>query len=278
MSAAPVDVNENEAEQGDGHDGDRPTASTSQAGDIQILDLSGQNPIISYQNQVYYCTWSDMVGTAMFFSKHEAKLEEEALLSTDNFHLINTSRIKLIGQKAKAVEKPGKKRRRQLDHDLSNAIFMDDEYDNGISLLDGKSLGEIRTSNPSVNADIKRQAAFLEKLMNVKRAKGESDNVRTVFTQRKAAPKVARPQGTSDSPAPQRKDFPSLEKEIQELNRLVVRGDASALKRLQDIYSSMEDDAPNLSSQQKSSATPSQTPQNGLNSATMFEQRPQSNN
>ncbi len=92
-----------------------------------------------------------------------------------------------------------------------------------------------------MNADIKRQAAFLEKLMDVKRAKGESDNVRTVFSQRKST-KIIQPRDIETGGTRPREEFPSVSAEIEELNRRVVRGDATALMRLQDIYSTMEED------------------------------------
>jgi hypothetical protein len=180
-----------------------------------------------------------MVGTAMFFSKPGEDAERDALLSTGDYDLINTSRIKLIGQKAKLVEKPGNKRKRQADGDVTTPIFVPDE---DTSVVKGKSLGEIRTSNAKINADIKGQAAFLEKLMDVKRAKGESTNVRTVFTQKRPANSIIfHPRGLDTTRSRENQTFPTTADEIEELNRRVVRGDANALMRLQDIYATMEE-------------------------------------
>lgn len=271
ISAGPVSandaMNDNEATEGIAAGPSGPSPAVSQADDIQILDLHGQNPVISYQNQIYYCTWSDMIGTAMFFSKAEAGTEEAALMSTNDFHLINTSRIKLLGQKAKLAGKPGRKRRRPLDDNSSYAICAGIESEDDNSLANGKGLGEIRTSNPKTNADIKRQAAFLERLMDVKRAKGESDNVRTVFSRRKGNSKITQPRGVDAGGSRLQRVFSSLEKEIEELNRRVVRGDATALMRLQEIYSSMEDDAQNGPSCQQNLMATSQTPTDGIANA-----------
>ena len=239
----------NEAAQDDPDDAQAVATNASQPNDLQILDLHCQNPVISYQNQIYYCTWSDLVGTAMFFSKTEGGEEDGDLLSTDGFHLVNISRIKLIGQKTKLSAKPSKKRQRQAEEDSPDSTLAGVDHDEAESVENGKSLGEIRTANPKTNVDIKRQAAFLESLMDVKRAKGESDNVRTVFTQRKASTQIIQPRGVGPKRSHRNQEYPSITVEIEELNRKVVRGDATALLRLQDIYSSMQDDALNRSSQ-----------------------------
>ncbi len=212
----------------------------------------------------------------MFFSKAEAGPEDEALMSTDNFRLVNTSRIKLIGQKAKLATKPGRKRPRQAEEEIRHDSSAE-EADGDTSLMDGKSLGKIRTGNPKVNAAIKRQAAFLEKLMDVKRAKGESDNVRTVFSQKKGSSKIIQTREMEAGRSRQRQDFPSVAQEIKELNRRVVRGDATALVRLQDIYSSMEDEALNRSSSQETPVAPSQQPDDAQAAANAFDQRQATN-
>lgn len=226
-----------------------PTVALPPAKDIQILDLPGRNPVISYQNQIYHCTWSDMIGTLMFFSKPEGN-PDEALLSTHDYDLINTSRIKLIGQRAKLAGKSGRKRPRPDNDEQSDGALADGLEDEADSILNGKSLGEIRTANAKINADIKKQAAFLEKLMDVKRSKGETDNVRTVFSQRKGGKRAVQAPDIDLGSRGLKEGLRSqpMEREIEKLNRMVVRGDATALKRLQDIYSNMEDDVLNRAS------------------------------
>jgi hypothetical protein len=235
------------------------SASSSEflGNNIQILDLHGEHPVISYQGQIYRCTWSDLIGTAMFFTKAEPSINQDALVSTNDFHLINTSRIKLIGQKAKLTGKAGRKRQREVDDESPEAFQADIVQDEDTSPGRGKSLGNICTFNPKTNADIKRQAAFLEKLMDIKRAKGESDYVRTVFSQSKQT-KIIQPRDDETGETRRRRDFPSMEKEIEELNRKVVRGDATALMRLQHIYSGIDDDAQSIPARQPSPAVPAQ--------------------
>ena len=210
-----------------------PTTEVSSAGrdgEIQILELHSHNPIISYQNEVYSCTWSDMIGTNLFFGKHDD--EADALRSTDEYDLLGTSRIKLIGRKAKITDKPGKRG--------AYKNTADDIQDEGIDLMSGKSLGNLRFGNATINRDIKKQAKFLERLMDAKRAKGETDNVRTVFKPR-GAPSPRKIKGLGKRVRAQ--DNEDASQEIEELNRRVVRGDANALMRLQEIYSALEDQA-----------------------------------
>lgn len=248
--------------------------TTSQANEFQILELHGQNPVVSYQNQIYHCTWSDMIGTAMFFTNADAIPKEEASLTTGGFQLINTSRIKLIGQKAKLTERTGGKRRRPAGEDAQDTTSAGIVQDGDTAETNGKRLGEIRTGNAKANADIKRQAAFLERLMDVKRAKGESDNVRIVFGQGKCSSRMIRSRGAgAEAGRPARTQvFPSLAKEIEQLNRMVVRGDATALMRLQDIYSSMQNDAQNAAPRLTTPAAPSQPPQDEPPGVNMSEQ------
>lgn len=193
--------------------------------EIQILELESYNPVISYQNEVYSCTWSDMIGTNMFFSEHDDNIEAEPLRATDDYDLLGTSRVKLIGRKAKLTSKPAKKgEHHNAAHDLDDA-----EMD----LKDGKGFGSLRSSNPVINRERKRQARFLENLMDAKRAKGQTDNVRMVYhTSRVLRGEIG---STVTAPGGQ-----ASSQEIEELNRRVVRGDAAALKRLQMIYSEPE--------------------------------------
>lgn len=200
-------------------------------GQIQVLELHSHNPVISYQNQLYSCTWSDMIGTNMFFSKHND--EVDSLRSTEEYDLLGTSRIKLIGKQAKATAKPRKEKGGQKHS-------AEDSRDEGIDVKSGKSLGNIRVGNAVINREIKKQAKFLEKLMDAKQAKGEKDNVRTIFKPRgvSSQPKLG---GLKRKSAAQHSEASS--REIEELNRRVVRGDADALMRLEEIYSELDDQA-----------------------------------
>jgi hypothetical protein len=81
--------------------------------------------------------------------------------------------------------------------------------------------------------------------MDAKRAKGQTDNVRTVYKPSKA------PRGETGS-GPTVGGEQALSQEIEDLNRKVVRGDADALRRLQIIYSEPDEQQSNDSIPQAS--------------------------
>lgn len=192
---------------------------------VQTVDLSTANPIISYKDHVYSCTWTDMVGTNMFFTHPGLANPAMALRTTDDYDLIGTSRIKLVGHEAKLAKKARPKE--EAPADASNSTD-ERQVDYG-EASDGRSFGNISRSNPKVNVQIKKQASFLEKMMEIKRQRGENDVVRT-FVDEKIA--------SGDSG----KLHEIMHAEIEKLNRQVVKGDADALARLQEIYSQLNDE------------------------------------
>jgi hypothetical protein len=209
--------------------------------EIQVLELGSHNPVISYQNEIYSCTWSDMIGTNMFFSEHDEEMEADPLHSTEDYDLLGISRVKLIGRKAKLTDKPGRKE--------TGGNAGSDAHDEGMDVTSGKSFGTMRASNPVINRELKKQARFLENLMDAKRTKGQTDNVRTVYK-----PSKAPREGTGSEPTVRGEQ--ALSQEIEELNRRVVRGDADALRRLQIIYSGLDEQQSNDSIPQASAPTP----------------------
>jgi TFIIIC subunit triple barrel domain len=120
---------------------------------MQVLDIASDNPIVSYKNEVYSCTWFDMVGTNMFFTPPAFQWPPPE----EPVELVGTSRIRLIGHKAKTAVK----------EDAAAGSFKSSGYTNAI---------------------FKRQAEFLEKLKKVKKAKGDKDVVRTDFHGRSRTP------------------------------------------------------------------------------------------
>jgi hypothetical protein len=212
--------------------------------EIQILELQSCNPVISYENEIYSCTWSDMIGTNMFFSEHDDDMDVDLLCSTEDYDLLGTSRIKLIGRKAKLTDKPGRKR------EYSNTAK--DVQDEEMDLRSGKGLGTLRSSNPVINRERKKQAKFLENLMDAKRAKGQTDNVRTVY-------KTSRVRHGEVESTFTAQGGQTSSQEIEELNRRVVRGDAAALRRLQIIYSEPDEQQPDNGIPQAPAPTPGST-------------------
>ncbi|KIW41223.1 uncharacterized protein PV06_06798 [Exophiala oligosperma] len=181
---------------------------------VQILDLPTTNPVVSYQGQVYSCMWTDMIGTNMFFTSPGSM--DKPLKHTDNYDLIGTSRIKLVAEQAKVVK-----------HSMADGDNVDVNPTISGRILDGSSLGDFHHSNPAINAQIKKQASFLEKLMDVKRQRGERDIVRAYANDDTAMT------GTSAHSE-------AMHGELETLTRKVLNGDGNAFAKLQEIYSRLK--------------------------------------
>ena len=208
-----------------------PDQSRTTASALQILDFSSQNPIIAFENQLYSCSWSDMIGTNLFFTQNEDPVSLEGINADARYEVLGTSRIKLVGSKAKVTQKPPIRKRGRPPRDEEKRY-----REIHLQETTGKSLGDLHYSNAKVNMDVKKQAKFLEKLMDVKLARGDRDNVRTVVTKNITAARK-RPRVESEGDTVKHE---ALDKKIEQLNRRVLRGDTEALTKLQRIYSALE--------------------------------------
>ena len=169
---------------------------------VEIIELDSHNPLIRYQEQVYSCTWTDMVGTNMFFNRPGDEVVAEPLTRTREYDLIGTSRVKLVGHLAKLAEIPkGRKRDRSS---------YEDEGETG--------------------QQTRQQANFLERLMDIKKGRGETDNVAVILGD---TPVIngTRTKQLSDE----------MRLEIAGLNRRILKGDEEARKRLLEINSQLEE-------------------------------------
>jgi TFIIIC subunit triple barrel domain len=220
-SAEDADAAEPEQEGAQG--GDSQIANTDNPniqppGKLQILDIGTGNPIISHQKQLYTCTWSDMIGTNMFFTRPADSISETSIQSTPDFELLGTSRIKLVGRKTKMVPK-SKSRKRPFDDE-------DGMQDAGgeADPINGSTFPGFGVTNPKKNLERRKQAKFLERLMRAKRARGETDMVPTI------------PHGINHS----RATLTAEQKQrINTISMKIVKGDAEAVASLKEIYSQL---------------------------------------
>lgn len=176
---------------------------------LQVLDLSTGNPIVAYGGEVLSCKWTDMVGTIMFFAYSQDVPLCESELSTADYDLIGTSRIKLVGTKTKLIPVP------QQSVSTESTVPA------------GQGLGTIHRNNAKVNADLRKQASFLEQLMNVKKDRGETDSVFVVMNDEIAAAAAA---GRLNMTAQAQKQ------KLETLNREAVKGSADAFQQIEQIY------------------------------------------
>jgi hypothetical protein len=188
----------------------------------QILDLNSNNPIISYYDQLYSCIWTDMVGTNMFFSQPDSSAQTQALHSTAEYDLLATSRIKLVGHPITTKKTVQKKRARSEESDGTPSEAVQAKEGSP----EAQSLGSLPHRNPKANAQIRKQAAFLERLMSIKDGRGEADAVRTYVDEDIASHS-------------QLNDLTSAT--LKELNGRVIKGDADAITETREAYARLKE-------------------------------------
>ncbi|PGH19051.1 hypothetical protein AJ79_00085 [Helicocarpus griseus UAMH5409] len=190
---------------------------------VQIMDLHSENPILSYRNQIFTCSWVDLVGTEMTFSMPEERSTLPRLRQHKAYDLISANRVKILGQKANLI--PGTINNNNNPSTTSTSIPAGNN--------DTSTYPPTSTLAPaSVPVPTTNQGRFLERLMAAKRAKGESDVVRTTFAQKRNQSFEARLKGwarTGEQLA-----------EVEQLNRRVAQGDMEALAALEELYARAE--------------------------------------
>lgn len=188
---------------------------------VQILGLHTNNPIISYQNQVFSCSWTDQLGTELLFTRPELEpqpgVESEAAASQvvplkhgKDFNLIAANSVKILGRRANLISSASP---------IQHSLYPDSALD--------MTVGNVtRRAGPQTN-----QARFLERLGSIKQARGEKDTVRTVFSLKRAQNLEERLRGwarTEEQLA-----------QIQQLNDAALQGHPDAIAELENIYNQL---------------------------------------
>ncbi|KAF3484251.1 uncharacterized protein GIQ15_03575 [Arthroderma uncinatum] len=199
---SPIDPALNASLDGDGqhYNTDQELESQSR---VQIMDLHTSNPIVSYGNQIFSCSWADMIGTELMFSRAPERLPNSLpplWRHEDDCELLCANRVRVVGQKANLISSSG----------------------GGQNVLgnDPAEASRVAASN---------QARFLARLAKAKHAKGETDMIRTVFPLRKNQNLEGKIEGWNRTEA--------AVAEVERLNKLALEGDADALHALERIYS-----------------------------------------
>ena len=167
---------------------------------LQILALHTLNPIVSYQNQIFTCSWADLLGTELLFtSPQELDSESDSVLRGRDYDLLAANSVKILGRKANLISSSG-----------------------------------VTVSEPSTSAagtpTTTNQARFLDRLAAIKQDRGEPDTVRTVFSTRRS-------QNTTN-PEDRLRGWARTEEQMLEIQRLqdaVLRGDSQALAALEEM-------------------------------------------
>ncbi|RHZ60368.1 TFIIIC subunit 6 family protein [Aspergillus thermomutatus] len=200
-------------------DDHEPAIDSTEPGNVpserfQILGLHTPNPLVSYQNQIFSCSWADQIGTELLFARPETGPEpdlESALPQISplrrgkDFDLIAANSVKILGRKANLIS--------------SSGLGSTQEP----SIQTSETANVVRKTVPQSN-----QARFLERLMHIKKQKGETDTVRTVFSTKRTQNLEDRLRGwarTEEQLA-----------EIQQLSEAAIQGDIAALTALEELY------------------------------------------
>ena len=147
---------------------------------IQIIDLHKENPIISYQNQIYTCQWATTIGTDLLLVSPSSDCPLPVLSGEKGFAVLATAGIKLVGRPVQLVPRLDVRNKKTPN----NSILIPDDHLNPQNGIEPHADDHIHIP---VRADESRakhnQARFLERLIAVKTIKGESDLV-TVHTRK----------------------------------------------------------------------------------------------
>ncbi|CAG7920771.1 unnamed protein product [Penicillium olsonii] len=184
---------------------------------IQVLGLHTCNPIVSYQNQMFSCSWADQIGTELVFSKPNAVPDPankvEPLHRGPSFELVAANSVKILGRKAHITSSSGQ--RWALNTEVGTPAA------NHTS--DATSQEPAQAGVPRRPIAPSHQAHFLNRLQDLKASRGESDTVRMVTGGRRGgngADNLDRLQGWARTEAHLT--------EIRRLHERAARGDVEA--------------------------------------------------
>ncbi|KAJ8067547.1 hypothetical protein OCU04_004888 [Sclerotinia nivalis] len=146
-------------------------ASTMPKPEVQILGLHEDNPVVSYEGNIYQCRWEENMGTELLFTAHDPNSKLPILLSVSNeVDLLAASSARITSVNTKVEDKdplggPGGKRRN---------YFWRSGNIRELKIPVGVAASEQR----------KNQAFFLQSLIQIKESKRERDHV-TVMARRR---------------------------------------------------------------------------------------------
>jgi hypothetical protein len=184
---------------------------------IQILSLHTCNPVVSYYNQIFSCSWADQIGTELVFANPDTDPDmdshpTEPLHRGPSYELIAANSAKILGRKATLASS-------------SKGTDLEGNLKLGTS-AEASSQGPAYQGVPRRAAPT-QQAQFIQRLQQIKTAKGEADPVRTVMSQKRNVNITDRLSGWARTEAQMA--------EIDRLNRRALEGDAEAQATLEQL-------------------------------------------
>lgn len=151
---------------------------------IQILGLHTCNPIISYCNQIFSCTWADQIGTELIFAHPDNNTGNAnqplsaPLLQGPSFELLAANSVKILGRKA------------NITSSASAGLVAETQAgtSTNAATLTSAEEGQAPATTPAIPrraVQPSHQANFLARLQSIKAARGETDTVRTTYSTRR---------------------------------------------------------------------------------------------
>ncbi|CAG8904404.1 unnamed protein product [Penicillium egyptiacum] len=188
---------------------------------IQILDLHTSNPVISYYNQMFSCSWADQIGTELVFVSPSTETDPDnafpqPLHRGPSYELVAANSVKILGRKAHLAPSAGPGPAQGFTEGPSTT---------GPTPESVSSQSAEPLAVPRRPAAPSHQAQFLHRLQQIKNAKGETDAVRTVMSTRRQVNMTDRQQGWARTEAQLA--------EIERLNERASRGDLEAKATLE---------------------------------------------
>lgn len=131
---------------------------------LQFLELDRLNPMVAYKGSFYSCAWHDMIGTNMFYSLPHQSIAHTPVRQTREYNLLGTSRVKLVGQRAKVYETTSDRKRQRIDDGPS-------VRQNANATPNSQSDADPRPDKANPVAEVQEQANFLAKLADIQRSR-----------------------------------------------------------------------------------------------------------
>ncbi|CAL3967713.1 unnamed protein product [Diplocarpon coronariae] len=142
---------------------DRPQAKEEpqRATEVQILDIHTTKPLVSYDGHVFACRWSENIGTELLFTHHDPTNSLPKLRTIGRVDILAASSARITSTSVRMERKAT-----QIEQPAQRGPKPKSQISRGVS--------EARNT----------QAAFLEKLMQIKEDAGDEDNVTVYVTRR----------------------------------------------------------------------------------------------
>jgi len=132
---------------------------------VQILELHHEKPLIAYNGHTYAAAWTQPIGTELFFATHEPTNPTPAIQRLpQDVDIVGASAARLV---CKPVEL------RPIEAPAHIFNLQEVREQNGFAI----------PIHGDMNKDRRPQGAFLERLMNIKRRRGERDEVTVIAKQ-----------------------------------------------------------------------------------------------